>query len=376
MRAWVVLAIFGSFLVPAAAAEDFAASFRLRGGYDSNPLLAPNGKGAAFVTLEGVLAAGRTNDGGWVNGLSLETSATKFSEPDFNTFQNHRLRLRLSNDNVEDYSVDATTTFAAARSYDTQIALAAQRLHLQYVNGKLRPFVAGDVRAVSLNELNPLLGDFLPEPMRLLRGSITPGVAYVEDNSEIGVSLLLGHSKYEGSTDLFGYQRDHNRAEASLYAKYTSDALSLRGAVSYLHAYMRDDWFTDVSHLLFDFGASAKWGPGWSAEVSLAQTAEETTFPVSPLTINRVFSAKLSRDLNDKTNVGIFTRRVLRNYWDTPLYSRVHMTGIEVSHIVSPDITLAAELSLTRSQLLSRDLAEGVVATVGLTKRFSAEQKK
>ncbi len=375
MRAWISIVLLVASLSSAGAEDVFVSSLRLRGGYDSNPLLAPNAKGAAFATLEGALAAGRNNDG-WVTGVTAEFSATKFSEPAFHAFQNHRLRLRLSNENIGGFSLDSTTAFAAASNYDTRVASAAHRAHVQYAQGKVRPFAAGELRLAALNELNPLLGDFLPEPMRFLRGTIAPGVAYVEGKNEIGVSVTAGRTKFEGEADLFGFHRSHNRVQPALFAKFERDGFSLRGSISYFRAYSEDAFFTDVSHLLFDAGASANWGPGWSADVSLSQAAEETTFPVSPMTINRLFQAKLTRSLDEKASVGIFARRLRRDYWDTPLYSITRTAGVELSYALSPEISLTGEFAVSRATLLSGDDADGVVATLGLTRRFNAQETK
>lgn len=374
MRARVSLFLLALSVLPAAAESVFVSSVRLRGGYDSNPLLTPDGKSAAFTTLEGAFAAGRKEDG-WTTGVTGEFSVTKFSESEFRTFQNNRFRLRLSNDNIADVSLDSTTMFANASTYDTRVAQVAQRTHLQYATGEFRPFTALETRLVALNELNPLLGGFLPEPMRFLRGTIGPGVAYVDGKNEIAASVIVGRTKYEGDADLFGFRRDNDRIQPTLSVKYEQEALSWRGSISYFRAYSEDIYFTDVEHLLFDAGITAKFGT-LSADVSFAQTAEETSFPVSPMTINRLFQAKLSWLPDDKAAFAIFTRQLRRDYWDTPLYSRVRSFGVEAIYNTSADVAVAGEFAFTRALLLSGSEADGWVATVSLTKRFDPEQKK
>jgi hypothetical protein len=333
---------------PANAAEEFAASFRLRGGYDSNPLLAPGGKGSALIAWEAGFAYGRDH-GEWITGATGEASLTRYQSQEFEPVQSYRLRLRLANRNRSDIAIDATTTLAQASNYDTRSEFANQRVHLQRAAGDLRPFVAGDLRLASLNELNVLLGDFLPQPMRYLRGTITPGIAYVKDKSEAGVSIAFSKTKYEEALDLFGFRRDNDRVQTAAYAKYGGDDLSLSFA--------------------------AKLDP-WSAEVSFARTAEDTTFPVSPVTINTALQAKISRDLSGKTTAGIFGRMLQRKYWDAPLFSRTRVAGIEVSHEVFEDVRIAGEFAFARSLLISGAEAEGVIATFALTKRFGEGGKK
>ena len=93
MRAWLCVLWFVSGLLPAMAAEEFAASFRLRGGYDSNPLLVPNGKGSALAAWEAAAVYGHDN-GEWVTGATGEAALTRYREREFEPIQNYRLRLR------------------------------------------------------------------------------------------------------------------------------------------------------------------------------------------------------------------------------------------------------------------------------------------
>lgn len=373
MRAFCVVCLVLCSL-PAGAAEEFAASFHLRGGYDSNPLLAPQGKGSALTAWEAAAVYGR-DTGEWITGASGEAAATRYQNQEFEPVQSYRLRLRLANKEQNDISIDATTTLSHFSNYDTRSAAANQRVHLQWAGGSLRPFVAGDLRLASLNELNVLLGEFLPEPMRYLRGTISPGIAYVKDKSEIGVSFGLGLTKYEEEFDLFGFRRDNSRAQPAVYAKYSSDDLSLFGTVSFLRVYSREEFFTDVNAVLFDFSFAGKREP-WSAELVLARTAEDTTFPISPLTINTVLRAKLTRELDDRTSAAIFGRVLHRKYWDSPFFSRARVAGVELARDLFEDVRLVGEFGFAKSLLLSGAEADGVIATLALTKRFGAQTKK
>ena len=374
MRGRLCIFCFLLCAFPANAAEEFAASFRLRGGYDSNPLLAPGGKGSALIAWEAGVAYGRDH-GDWITGATGEASLTRYQKQEFEPVQSYRLRLRLVNKNRSDIAIDATTTLARASNYDMRSEFVNQRVHLQRADGDLLPFVAGDLRLASLNELNILLGDFLPQPMRYLRGTITPGIAYVKDKSEAGISIAFSKTKYDEALDVFGFRRDNDRLQTAAYAKYGGDDLALSGALSFLRIPSQDEFFTDVNAMLFDVSFAAKL-ESWNAEVSFARTAEDTTFPVSPVTINTALQAKISRDLNGKTTAGIFGRMLQRKYWDAPLFSRTRVAGIEVSHEVFEDVRIAGEFAFARSLLISGAEAEGVIATLALTKRFGEGGKK
>ncbi len=266
--------------------------------------------------------------------------------------QKYRLRLRLANKEQSDFSLDATTTFSHSSNYDTRSDFANQRVHLQWTGGGLRPFVAGDLRVAALNELNVLLGEFLPQPMRYLRGTITTGVAYVRDRSEIGVSIALARTRYEDEFDLFGFRRNNDRVQPMAYAKYQSGDLGVAGAFSFLRVQSQEAFFTDVNAILFEFSLAAKREP-WSAELMLARTAEDTTFPVSPLTVDTGFQAKLVRSLDERTSVGVFGRVLHRKYWDSPFFSRTRIAGLEIAHDLVEDVRLTGEFGVAKSRLIS-----------------------
>ena len=374
MRAWLWVVCLALSSLSANAAEEFAASFRLRGGYDSNPLLAPQGKGSPLIAWEAGAVYGRDH-GEWISGGTAEASLTRYREEGFEPVQNYRLRLRLANKSQNDISLDATTTLAHAANYDTKSDFVNQRVHAQWIGGALRPFAAADLKLASLNEANILLGDFLPEPMRYLRGTITTGFAYVKDKAEAGVQIAFARTRYEQELDLFGFRRDNDRVQPSLYAKLERENLSLAGAISFLRVASQDEFFTNVNAVLFEISLNAKRGE-WNGEISLARTAEDTTFPVSPLTINTALNAKLSRSLDEKTSAGLFGRVLHRKYWDTPLFARTHIAGVEVTRELADGLQVAGELGLAKSLLISGAEADGVVATLALTKRFGAPAKK
>lgn len=373
MRGLFVVVCLLASILPAFGADEFAASFRLRGGYDSNPLLAPRGRGSPLIGIEGAFAYGR-DTGEWIAGVTAEASLTRYQQQEFEPLQNYRLRLRFANKEQNDISLDATTTLVRLSTYDTHSEFANQRVHLQWVGGAFRPFVAGDLRYAALNELNVLLGEFMPEPMRYLRGTITPGIAYVKEKHEIGASIAFSRTRYEDEFDLFGFRRRNDRMQPSLYAKYTGEKFALSGAVSYLRVHSEEEYFTDVKAFLFDFSLATKVD-AWSGDVSFSRTGEDTTFPISPLTINTVFQTKIAREIDDRTSAAVFGRVLQRKYWDTPFTSRTRIVGVEVFRDFADDIRVGGEIGFAKSLLISGAESGGVIATLALTKRFGKNGK-
>lgn len=356
------------------ADDEFAASFRLRGGYDTNPVLVPHGRGAAFATVDGAFAAGRETES-FVAGVVGEGSFTQYRGNAFAPAQNYKLRLQVANKGQNDVALSASTAITNFSNYDTRSADLTQRVRAQWTGGPVRPFVSAELRLASLNESNPLLGDFLPAPMRYLRGTVTPGVAYRLGKFEAGVSFALSQTKYEEEFDLFGFRRDSRRTQPFVFARYEDTDLEISGAVSLLRGRSEDIDFTDVRAPLFEFALTYNFNP-WTIELAAARTAEDTTFPVSPVTINTTLFARLTRHLDDKTRVAAFGRYFERDYWDTPFESSVRAVGFEFVRVLADDFLLGVELAYAHSTLISGGEAEAAIASVGLMRRFGGDPKR
>ncbi len=381
MKAWLsallLFASFGFLASPAVvrAEEAFVASLRLRGGYDSNPLLAPNGKGSRFATVEGAFAAGRELDGLIVGAIG-EGAYTHYRDETVTPVQNFKFHLRLQNKDDEKLSLVATTTFSQFENYDTKSANLVSRARAQWTGGAVRPFVSTELRLASLNESNILFGDFLPEPMRHLRGTITSGVAYVKDKFEAGASVALSRTRFEEEPDILGFRRNNDRIQPFLFARYAPDNLELSASLSHLTAYSQDADFTDVRQALFEVSLTYNLEK-WTLELSGLRTAEDTTFPISPVTINTTFFGKLSRALEEnQAAIAVFARHSDRKYWDTPFSSNLNLAGVEFTRALAEDYIFGIELAYAQSTLINGDKADGAVATIGVTRRFGGEPKK
>jgi hypothetical protein len=65
-----------------------------------------------------------------------------------------------------------------------------------------------------------------------------------------------------------------------------------------------------------------------------------------------------------------------RKYWDSPFYSRTRVVGLEITRELLEDVRIAGELGFAKSLLISGAEADGVIATIALTKRFGEPAKK
>ena len=80
----------------ACAEDDFTASLRLRGGFDSNPLFSlGQAGGSAFVAADTALAAGMKADG-YTLGVAAEANAMHYAQPQVTPARGGKVILRGS----------------------------------------------------------------------------------------------------------------------------------------------------------------------------------------------------------------------------------------------------------------------------------------
>jgi hypothetical protein len=210
----------------ARAEDELLGSIQLRGGYDSNPTFVPGATGTALGGINAAVVAGRATET-YVAALSGEASYTRFNESVDAPAQRYKAAFDIANKDQEEISLKSTTSAASFENYDTKSLDAIERVRMQKTNGLVRPFVTVEALYSELNESNLLLGDFLPEPDKFLRGTIIPGVAVKKDGLEIGTSVNLSVTRYAEKLDLFGFRRDNERIEPFVFMRYNKDKFSM-----------------------------------------------------------------------------------------------------------------------------------------------------
>jgi hypothetical protein len=198
-----------------------------------------------------------------------------------------------------------------------------------------------------LNESNLLLGDFLPKPEVFLRGTIIPGVAMKKDGLEIGTSVNLSVTRYTDKIDYFGFRRDNERVEPFFFLRYSKDKFSLFAAVSRLYGDWHDVDFSDVRRNLYEIALSYEADP-FGFEFSAKRTAEETTFPISPITIDTQYAGKVVKKLDAKNSLAFFGRYLEKEYLDSPFKQRTTTYGAKFNHDISDKVSFGFELRATK----------------------------
>lgn len=371
---WFVISIAALGGGPAFADDEFAASLKLRGGYDTNPEFSTYSGvgGSAFIGTDTALAAARKEEGYSV-GVAVEANTTNYANRLVTPALGGKVILRgmVGND---DLNLTSTSTVANVSTYNLRQSDLIQSFKAEAKVDSVKVFVTAEGAQSSLNQTNVIFQDFLPSPQQYLRGTIIPGVAYVRDKFEIGTSVNLSARHYSQEFDDFGFRRDNERIEPFLFAKYNSDEFSAYASVSQLFGQWHDVDFSNVNRTMFD--ANMTWRPKpFTVELSATRRAAETTFPISPITIDTSLVAKASWQVADTWKVSAATGYFSSEYLDSPFFSQTRTVAAGLSHDLPDNYTVGLDLTYARGTLISGDKASAVIITSSLTKRFSPFDK-
>ena len=314
----------------ARAEDDFVASVRLRGGFDTNPQFSNGGiGGSAFVGTDTALAAGTRGDG-YSYGVAAEASTTQYTNPLAIPALTGKVILR-ANYGDESANIASTTTISDTNTYNLRSSDLIQSVKGEVVRGDIKVFATLEGARSSLNQTNAIFQDFLPSPQVYLRGTFIPGMSYVRDKLEIGTSFNLSARRYERELDDFGYRRDNERVQPFLFAKYENDDITVFGAISQLRTTFHDVDFTNVNTTLFDAKLTWRISPV-TVDLAAFRRAGETTFPISPMTIDTAYTAKASWLVEPKLTVTAAVGYATMDYLDSPYSAQTLTYGIGASH--------------------------------------------
>jgi hypothetical protein len=370
----LVACVWSAVSERASAEESFAAAMKLRGGYDSNPEFSVHGiGGSAFISSETALIAGQTGDK-YTLGFVGEASSTHYSNPQATPALAGKAILRGSIGD-DDASLTSTTTLSDVRTYNLRASDVVQSLKGEIRIGAIKLFATGEGGRASLNQTNVIFQDFLPSPQQYWRATIIPGVSVVAGKWEVGTSVNYSVRRYLEKFDDFGYRRDNERLQPFLFAKYTSDELTAFAAMSRLYGTWHDPDFTNVQRNTFE--ANISWRPApYTLEVSAVRRAGETTFPISPITIDSLYSVRGSWQASEKIKLLASAGYTTSEYLDSIYRSETATVATGVQYDLGSDLTLGADLTYATGRLISGDHANAFIVGMSLSKRFSPFEKE
>jgi hypothetical protein len=370
-KVFLIASCLGVICSPASAEDDFTASFRLRGGFDSNPQFSSGqGSGSAFVAADTALAAGMKADG-YTLGVAAEANATHYAQPLLTPSRGGKVVLRGSIGD-DDLKLDFTSTIADASTYNLRSSDLIQAVRAEARNGAIKLFATAEGGRSSLNQTNAIFQDFLPEPQQYLRGTLIPGISLVNGKSEFGASVNLSVRRYLEEFDVFGYRRHNERVQPFLFAKYAGDAVTAFVAVSRLYGRWHDPDFTNVDRTLFDASLTWRAAP-FRIDLTTWRRAGETTFPISPITIDTAYLAKVSWNVEPEVTLLASIGYAATEYLDSPFRARTLTCGVGATRDIGVDLTLGVDVAYAKGSLISGNDVNGLVVMSSVTRRFSAK---
>ncbi len=357
--------------VPPQNDHQFAASFLLRGGLDTNPQFSSGSGigGSAFLGTETALAAGAKGER-YSLGVAAEAGTIDYANPRLTPTRRGKVILRGTFGD-DDLRLSSTTTLADVDSYNLRSREIGQAFKLETRTDRLKLFATVEGGRVSLNQTNAIFQDFLPSPHQVLRASIVPGVALVRGKAEVGVSVNLSARRYVDVLDDFGYRRDNERVQPFVFAKYDGEQVTAFGSLSRLYGKWHDVDFSDVDRLLFD--ATVTWrAKPFKIDLVATRRASETTFPISPITIDTIYSAKASWALDPAWTLAASLGYADTEYLDSPFNARTLTYGVGVTRDLDDDLVWGLDLTRAQGTLISGERADALIVMTSLTKKFGS----
>jgi hypothetical protein len=379
LRMKVFIAVIGMCLlgVPAHAEDEFVGSLRLRGGYDTNPQFTSRGApiGSAFIATDVALAAAGKDDKDKTSwGIVAEASATRYAAPELVPALTGKVILRGSMGDDE-FRLSSTTTIADVNTYNLRTTDLLQAIKVESLQNNIKLFATAEGGRSTINQTNAIFADFLPVPLQYWRGAIIPGVSVIRDKTEIGVSVNLSARRYTEEFDVFGYRRDNERIQPFLFAKYDSDTITASASVSQLFGYFHDVDFSNVNRTMYDATLTWRLKPV-TLDFTASRRAAETSFPISPITIDTIYSAKAAWQVDPKLALTAGAAYATMEYLDSPFRSQTYSVAVGMSREIMKDLKWGMDVSRTWGTLIDGEKSQAIIVASSLTKTFSPDLAK
>ncbi len=212
----------------------------LRGGFDSSPTNSKGEKGSP--TLTGFAGwnylRGTAQDG---YGLDLLLVDTQYDPRQLAASRQHTLTLKHATGIGETLSLQSSLAIENEQSWSRRRNALSWRERLNLSLGSFRLFANAEARLAALNERNVFAdGDFLPQDENLATLGITPGVAWRQGETEIGVSFMASRTRFTNGSDYLGMRRDNYRLQPNLFVSTTLKGASIEASLSPLQIIFPD----------------------------------------------------------------------------------------------------------------------------------------
>ena len=345
-----------------------AAVIGLRGGFDSNPANSGGARGSPLMT---VFATWDYLNGTLQDGYSakLVLVETQYDPRVLAAGRAHSLTLQHAV-SIGDAAIKSTLAASDEQSWSQRRSSLSWRQRIDYGLGDIRLFASGEARISALNERNVFnLGDFLPQNENFGTLSLTPGLAWRSNGTEIGVSVTGGRTHFVDGVDYLGLRRDHNRMQANLFASGTIGEFALEGSVSPFRAAFPEKEFETVESLLYTAKARLPYG-AVAFDLASGRTVDDTTLPFSVLNLVTAHEARVSAKIDPKNTVALAFRRKTDDYIGLDAKSDQKSLGIDYQRALGQGFTATASAALRKTKETGARPVSAFSVMLGLQKQI------
>ncbi|CAN7308628.1 hypothetical protein LJR090_002279 [Bosea sp. LjRoot90] len=361
--------------LPAAAEEKAAetlvstAVVGLRGGFDSSPTNSKGEKGSP--TLTGFASwnylRGTVQDG---YGLDLLLVDTQYDPRQLAASRLHTLTLKHATGIGENLTLQSSLAIDNEQTWSRRRSSLTWRERLNLSLGSFRLFANAEARLAALNERNVFAsGDFLPQDENLATLGITPGIAWRQSETEIGVSFTASRTRFTNGTDYLGMRRDNYRLQPNLFVSTALAGASFEASLSPLQIIFPDKEFENEKKLLYT--AKLRVPYEWlTLDLSSGRTVEDTTLPFAVVNLVTQHEGKLTARFNDTNALSLTIRQKLEDYLGLDSTTRTSSIGLDYARGLGSGMTATASAAWRKTKDTGLEAVPAFVVQLGLQKQL------
>jgi hypothetical protein len=111
-------------------------------------------------------------------------------------------------------------------------------------------------------------------------------------------------------------------------------------------------------------------------DFTASRRAQETSFPISPITVDTIYSAKASWQVDPKFTLTAGAAAATMEYLDSPFRSQTYSVAVGMSREIVKDLKWGMDVSRTWGTLIDGEKTQAIIVASSLTKTFSPELGK
>ncbi len=361
--------------LPAVAGEEPAetlvstAVVGLRGGFDSSPTNSKSEKGSPTLTsfaswnyLRGTLQDSY--------GLDLLLVDTQYDPRQLAASRLHTLTLKHATGIGENLTLQSSLAIENEQTWSRRRSSLTWRERLNLSLGAFRLFANAEARLAALNERNVFAyGDFLPQDENLATLGITPGIAWRQGDTEIGVSFMASSTRFTNGTDYLGLRRDNYRLQPNLFVSTALNGATFEASLSPLQIIFPDKEFENEKKLLYT--AKLRVPYEWlTLDLSSGRTVEDTTLPFAVINLVTQHEGKLTARFNDTNALSLTVRQKLEDYLGLDAKTRTSSVGLDYARGLDNGMTATASAAWRKTKDTGLEAVPAFVVQLGLQKQL------